>query len=662
MKTRLEQMKELVNQLNIYRNAYYNDQTSIISDKEYDELFDKLSKLEEDTGIILSNSPTTTVGYKVKSKLEKVIHSHPMLSLAKTKSENDLIKFAGDKDCILSCKMDGLTVLLSYENGQLVQAETRGDGTQGEIITDNAKTFDNIPLTIPYTGHFEVEGEAIVDYKTFETINNALPDGVEKYKTPRNLASGSVRQLDSSICKNRHIKFIAWKVPTKCSVDPNSFWERLLFAHTLGFEIVPYNTYVNIADKEQLSDIISHLKNVAKDKGYPIDGMVLTYNNIAYGESLGVTSHHPRSGIAFKFYDDEFETELIDIEYTMGKTGILTPIAVFEPVEIDGTMVERASLSNLSVKADTLGVPYRGEPIWVTKRNLIIPKVERATKKDLMDITNEEAILLPMCCPICGKQTEIVKNNDSEILICTNPDCKGKLLGKLVHFCSKEGVNIDGLSESTLKKFIDLGWINQFEDIYRLDIYVHEMEKLEGFGEKSVLKLMDSIEQSTTITLDKFICALSIPLIGRTASKTIAKYFNYDWVKFMNSCEIGSDFSMLDNFGQIMCENMDNYLDHHFDNMCILAEHFDFIKPESELQTLFGKTFVITGSVNKFANRDELKSKIESLGGKVTGSVTKKTNYLINNDINSTSSKNKKAKEFNIPIITEEDFINMIKK
>ena len=631
----------------------------MISDHEYDDLYDDLVRLEGETGVVMTNSPTNTVGYEVKSKLAKVKHSHPMLSLGKTKDATDLIKFAGDKECVLSCKIDGLTVLNSYDNGVLIKSETRGDGFEGEDITHNAKVFDNIPLTIPYTGHFEIEGEAIVDYGTFNKINENLPDGVEPYKNPRNLASGSVRQLDNKIAKERHIKFIAWKVPTECGDYPNSFLYRLLFAKKLGFEIVPFISYIGATNKEKLPEIINSLKETAKEKGFPIDGLVMTYDDIAYGESLGMTGHHPKHSKAFKFYDDVYTTKFISIDWTMGKSGVLTPTATFQPVEIDGTMVERASLHNVSI-AQNLKL-ISGDTIEVFKANAIIPQIAH-------NITAEEqnrgdiAVACPDKCPVCNGKTAVVLNNDTITLECINPDCKGKLLCKLVHFCSKSGENIDGLSESTLEKFIDLGWIETLGDIYSLSMFKDQMIELDGFGRKSVEKLLDSIEKSKTITLDKFICALSIPMVGRTASKTISKYFNYDWIKFMNACEDRFDFSKLDDFGPVMCKYMDDYLDHHFYEMNTIANYFTFVKPDTSSNSisLYGKTFVITGSMNIFANRYEAKNKIESLGGKVSGSVSKNTFALVNNDVNSSSSKNKKAKELGIQIITEEELIKII--
>ena len=658
---KVKRIKELTQKLNQYRDSYYNDSVSEISDHEYDELFDELKQLEEETNIVMANSPTHTVGYEVKSKLEKVKHSHPMLSLDKTKSVDDLKKFAGDKNCLLMCKMDGLTVLLTYENGELIQAETRGNGEEGEIITHNARVFENIPAHIDYTGHLEVEGEAIITYGDFEIINSKLLEN-EKYKNARNLVSGSVRQLDSNIAAQRHIKFITWKVPNiedKIKSD-NSILFRLNYIKDLGFDIVPFYSYTNCSsDKENINNMIISLQDRAKYLGYPIDGLVVTYDDISYRESLGTTEHHPKHSLAYKFYDDIYPTRLLDVEFTMGKTGVLTPTAVFEPVEIDGTMVERASLHNISIMK-SLGIVSKYQEIGVYKANMIIPQIEYAEKMNCVSV--KESICIPGVCPVCGRNTERLKDNDTEILVCTNPNCKGKLLGKLSHFVSKNAINIDGLSEQTLQKFIDLGWLNSFREIYYLSEHKEEMYKLDGFGKKSVDKLLESIEKSRNTTLDRFIYGLCIPLIGRTASKDIANNFNYDYEQF-RKYGIVTHYKGIDGFGDSMNDSIHDYLRKNHMMVEMLADEFTFIvKEKSENKVnLSNKTFVITGSLNHYKNRDELVNIIEQLGGKVSGSVSTKTNYLINNDTESNSSKNKKAKELGIPIISEGKFIQMIK-
>lgn len=618
---KVKRIKELVEQLNEYRDAYYNEARSDVSDAEYDRLFDELSELENETGVVYTNSPTQSVGYEVKSELEKVKHSHPMLSLDKTKSVDDLVKFAREKDCILSLKMDGLTCLLTYENGELVQAETRGDGEVGELITHNAKVFDNIPLTIDYKGHFEIEGEAIITYDDFNKINEFLSDD-KKYKNPRNLASGSVRQLDSKTAAKRHIKFIAWKVPTEVpeGICSNSFLHRLMCARDFGFEIISFLAYSS-SDKEHLPEMIESLKTKAHNYGYPIDGLVMTYNDIQYGESLGMTGHHPKHSIAFKFYDEEVETVLKNIEWSMGKIGSLTPVAIFDPVEIDGTMVERASLHNVSIltKLDL----QIGDTIIVYKANQIIPQV----KENLSAKDRESAyIRIPSQCPVCESSTQIVKENDSEVLMCTNPHCKGKLLGRVSHFVSKKGMDISGLSEETIKKFIELGWITEITDVYNLEQHYDRLSTMSGFGKKSVDKLRKSIENSKTVRLDKFITSLSIPGIGTSQSKELVKAFGA-WDKFRDASVGYYNFTQLDGFGDVLNNNIHSW----FEDMSNIADYLASLMTfESEdnsktNNSLNGKSFVVTGKVYKFKNRDEVKEAIEKFGGKVTGSVTKST-------------------------------------
>lgn len=658
---KIKRLKELTEQLNHYRDSYYNDSESLISDKQYDDLYDELQALEQETGIIMSNSPTKTVGYEVKSKLEKVKHSHPMLSLNKTKSIDELKKFANNRDCLLMCKMDGLTVLLTYENGELIQAETRGNGEEGEIITHNAKVFENIPVHIDYTGHLEVEGEAIIVYDDFEKINSKLPEN-EKYKNPRNLVSGSVRQLDSNIAAQRHIKFIAWKVPyvIKEKYAIKTMVDRFSLIEELGFETVPQ--VIIKSWEEHYDEYIKILKEIAQEKGFPIDGLVMTYNDISYGESLGMTGHHPKHSLAFKFYDDIYPTELLDVEFTMGKTGVLTPTAIFKPVEIDGTVVERASLHNISIMEE-LGITRKGQTVNVYKSNQIIPQIDSVEDDDI-EITDDNMIIPVETCPICGADTKIIQENNSKVLICANDNCKGKLLGKLVNFCSKNAINIEGMSEATLQFLIDKGWVKSFQDIYKLDYYRENWKEYDGFGDKSVDKLLDAIENSRKTTLDRFIYSLSIPLIGRSTSKDISKYCNNSIDEFAFIMENTSlEFASIDGVGISATTSLDDWWNTNRDIFYELAEEFVFSnKKENDNISvdLSGKIFVITGSLNHYKNRDELVSIIESMGGKVSGSVSAKTSYLINNDTQSSSSKNQKAKQLNIPIISEEDFINMI--
>lgn len=645
---KIKRLKELTEQLNHYRDSYYNNSESLISDKQYDDLFDELQSLEEETGIVMSNSPTRTVGYEVKSKLEKVKHSHPMLSLDKTKSTEDLIKFSNGRDCIISLKLDGLTVLNTYDNSVLCQSETRGNGEEGEIITHNAKVFDNLPLNIPFDRKFEIEGEAIITQSDFEKINT---NG--EYKNCRNLASGSVRQLDSNITKDRHVRFIAWKIPFGVTTYSQGFE----IAAQYGFEIVPYVKYNSKYD--DVEKAIEVLKDIAKEKSLPIDGLVITYDNIEYGKSLGMTGHHPKHSLAFKFYDEEVTTTLKDIEWTMGKTGVLTPVANFEPVEIEGSIVSKASLHNLNIMQSLYHSQwYEGLMLEVCKANMVIPQIKRVY--DPQHICARR-LFIPNTCPVCGGKTEIIKDNESEVLICTNDNCKGKLLGKLSHFCSKNAINIEGMSEATLQFLIDKGWVKSFQDIYKLDYHRENWKEYDGFGDKSVDKLLDAVEDSRNTTLDKFIYSLSIPQIGRSASKDIAKFFNNNYEEFkMYGTTI--NYTQIDGFGESINNSLHKWLNENHIMMEELAKEFTFKKEKNNSSSvdLSGKTFVITGSLIHYKNRDELVSIIESMGGKVSGSVSTKTSYLINNDTQSSSSKNQKAQRLNIPIISEQDFINMI--
>lgn len=646
---KVKRIQELVKQLNEYRDVYYNEARSDVSDAEYDRLFDELSELENETGVVYTNSPTQTVGYEVKSELEKVEHSHPMLSLDKTKSVDDLVKFAGDKDCILSLKMDGLTCLLTYENGELVQAETRGDGEIGELITHNAKVFENIPLSIDYKGHFEIEGEAIITYEDFDKINKSLPDD-KKYKNPRNLASGSVRQLDSKIAAQRHIKFIAWKVPT--DIASSSFINRLQYALDIGFDTVPFLPIRGNCNAEFINIVVEQLRKRAKEKSFPIDGLVATYNDITYGESLGTTGHHPKHSIAFKFAEDSAETVLREIEWSMGKTGSLTPVAIFDSVDLAGTSVSRASLHNISIMKE-LNVSI-GSTVTVVKKNEIIPQI-------IYCDANAVDVDIPTTCPVCSGETQIVKENDSEVLMCTNPHCKGKLLGRVSHFVSKKGMDISGLSEETIKKFVELGWITEITDVYNLEKHYDRLSTMSGFGRKSVDKLRKSIENSKTVRLDKFITSLSIPGIGTSQSKELSKVFG-TWNEFRDASVGCYNFTQLDGFGDVLNNNIHSW----FEDMSNIADYLASLMTfESEdnsktNNSLNGKSFVVTGKVYKFKNRDEVKEAIEKFGGKVTGSVTKSTFALINNDIESNSSKNKKVKELGVQIINEDQLIEML--
>ena len=651
----LDIMKGLVSVLNEASDRYYNSGNPIMTDAQFDARLEDLRQLEEETGFVFANSPTQNVGYKVLTELQEVNHIYPMLSLEKCHSVEELIEFANNKEMVASIKLDGLTCRLTYEDGLLVRGETRGNGYVGSDITEHVKQFKNIPLKINKEGTYIIDGEAIITDDDFAEINK---NG--EYKNSRNLASGTLAVLDTSLVAKRRLRFLGWDV---IKGGDGSLKHNLEEASYLGFDVVPYWSAANL-DQNNLQSTLDYIFDFAKEEGLPCDGIVFKFNDIEYGKSLGATSHHFRNGIAYKAKDEVYETKLIDVEFTMGKTGVLTPTAIFEPVEIDGTTVERASLHNISILRD-LNLCI-GDTIEVYKANQIIPQVKRNVSAELRHYA--EALEAPTIdgieyCPICHSKTKFVTENSSTVLVCTNGNCKGKLLGKLTHFVSKNAMNIDGLSEATLEKFIDLGWLTRFEDIYHLDVERDNMVKLEGFGVKSVMNLLSSINKSTNTTLDRFIYALSIPLIGRSASKTIARHFNYDFDRFYKECCInGFDFTVLDDFGEAMDESINDYIEKNVFMIGNLAKEmwFESVQVASNSNNLAGKVFCITGSLNHFANRDEAKEKIEQAGGKVSGSVSAKTSYLVNNDVTSTSGKNKKAKELNIPIISEEELIKML--
>ena len=650
----LDIMKGLVSILNEASDRYYNSGNPIMTDEQFDARLNDLKQLEEETGFILANSPTQNVGAKVLTELNEVTHSYPMLSLEKCHSVEELIKFANNKELVASIKLDGLTCRLTYEDGLLIRAETRGNGHVGSDITEHVRQFKNVPLKINKEGAYIIDGEAIITDGDFAEINR---DG--EYKNSRNLASGTLAVLDTSLVAKRRLRLIGWDVIEGGS---NSLKDNLNEARWLGFDVVPFWSTTNL-DPKKLQSTLDYIFDFAKEDGFPCDGIVFKFNDIEYGKSLGATSHHFRNGIAYKAKDEVYETKLVDIEWTMGKTGVLTPTAVFEPVEIDGTTVERASVHNVSILSK---LDLRiGDTIEVYKANMIIPQVERNVSADERLALGKESkydFFVPSC-PVCGGKTELVTENSSTVLVCTNNNCKGKLLGKLTHFVSKNAMNIDGLSEATLEKFIDLGWLTRFEDIYHLDVERDNMVKLDGFGEKSVMNLLSSINKSTYTTLDRFIYALSIPLIGRSASKTISKYFNGDFDRFYKACCIdGFDFTILDDFGEAMNDSINAYVNENVVMIGNLAKEmlFEEMQVVSGSNNLAGKVFCITGSLNHFTNRDEAKEKIEAAGGKVSGSISAKTSYLVNNDVESTSGKNKKAKELNIPIISEDELIKML--
>lgn len=650
----LDMMRGMVSILNEASNAYYNTGNPIMSDAQFDARLEDLRQLEEETNFVLANSPTQKVGARVLTELNEITHSHPMLSLEKCHTVDELIKFANNKELIASIKLDGLTCSLTYKDGILVSAETRGDGYIGSDITEHIKQFLNVPFKINKEGTYIIDGEAIITDEDFAEVNK---DG--EYKNSRNLASGTLAVLDTSLVAKRKLRFIAWDIIEGGS---NSLKANLNEAKELGFDVVPFWYATNLNPKN-LQDNIDYVFDYAKDEGLPCDGIVFKFNDIEYGKSLGATSHHFRNGIAYKAKDDVYETEFIDIDWTVGKTGVITPTAVFKSVEIDGTIVERASVHNISILT-SLDL-HKGDTIEVYKANQIIPQVKRNVSSDERTALGKEKdyTFIPCTCPICGGDTEIKQDNDSKVLVCTNDNCKGKLLGKLTHFVSKNAMDIEGMSEATIERFIELGWLNDFGDIYTLKDHFAEMIKLDGFGETSVTKLLNAIEASKNTTLDRFIYALSIPLIGRSASKTIAKYFDNEFGRFYTDCCIKSfGFTILDDFGEAMDESMNNYIANNFIKIGLLSRCVKFEKPQtiSNNANLSGLTFVITGSLEHFANRDEATEKIISAGGKVSGSVSAKTSYLVNNDITSTSGKNKKAKELNIPIINEKELIRML--
>lgn len=644
-----------VKELNKASEAYYNTGQPIMSDAEFDNKLEELRRWEEESGIVLANSPTHNVGAIVLDNIKKVTHESPMLSLAKCHSAEEVKQFARGHTLVGSVKLDGLTCHLIFKDGELVRAESRGNGTIGNIITDHVKQFLNVPLHINKEGIYIIDGEALIKTDDFEELNKN-----DEYKTPRNLASGTLGGLDTSVVKNRKLRWYAWEV-IEGSKYPESFTSSLMEANDLGFETVPF---ANLKWAElNIQEAIDFFLDEAKKENLPQDGVVFKYEDVKYGKSLGSTSHHFNNGIAFKVFNESVESELINIEYTMGRTGILTPTAVFKPIEIEDTIVERASLHNISIMKEIMGKPWVGQHVGVIKSNLIIPQIRWAEQDDEY---TKIYIDIPHMCPICGQPTKIVKDNNSEVLVCTNDNCKGKLLGKLSHAVSRDALNTDGLSEATIEKFINLGWLSSIQDIYHLLDHENEMKALDGFGKKSVDKLLASIEESRKTSLERFLYSLSIPLLGKSASMMIADSVDYDFDTFISEMTIkGAEyFRYLPGVGDALITSLNAYWKNHYSDILQLANEFTFETQKSIMSEttneLENKTFVITGSVKHYQNRDTLKADIEAHGGKVVGSVSSKVNYLINNDINSTSSKNKKAKSLNIPIISEDEFLSMI--
>lgn len=649
---KVDRIKELISTLNKASDAYYNSGNPIMTDYEWDNLYDELVKLEEETGVVYPNSPTQQVGYEVVDKINEVEHNHPMLSLDKTKSSSDLIKFAGKNDCVLSVKCDGLTCSLNYKNGKLVSAETRGNGSVGCDVLINVLTISNVPHEIPYKGDLIIDGEVIIDWNTFNKINEKLT-GDNKYKHPRNLVSGSLTLLDSREAANRNMRFITWRVIK--GFQHKSMFLDLKEAERNGFEIVPMFTYSNASeDKNNIDLMLEKIRDMADESSIPYDGAVMAVDDYRIAESMGRTNKFFRHSYAYKYEDSLYETVLTDIEWNTSKTGLINPVAIFKPVDLSGAITTRATLHNITyIKNMMLGI---GDRIRIYRSNMVIPKVH-----DSIDKSGNFTI--PSNCPICGEPTKIVKDNDSEVLMCTNDNCSGKLLGKLCHAVSKNALNIDGLSEATIQKFINLGWLNSIRDIYHLSEHLTEMYKLEGFGKKSVDKLLKSIEESRNTDLVRYLYAQSIPLIGHTASKAISRVCNGDFDIFLMRMSGMEDynFSSIDGFGTEMVKSLSSWWDKNAWQFADTGHNeFTFKKKEPVNipgTDLTGKVFVITGSLTQFRNRDEMKERIESLGGKVSGSVSVKTTALINNDIESTSSKNKKAKQLNVPILTENMFV-----
>ena len=648
MEHSLQRMKELVEKLDQAAKAYYQEDREIMSNQEYDSLYDQLEQLEKETGTVLTNSPTVRVGYEAVNELPKEEHPSPMLSLDKTKDKEVLRGFIGNHKCLLSWKLDGLTIVLTYENGELVKAVTRGNGIVGEVITNNARVFRNIPLRIPYKGQLVLRGEAIITYSEFERINETIGDADAKYKNPRNLCSGSVRQLNNEITAKRNVRFYAFALVSAQDVDfSNSREQQFIWLKKQGFEVVEYK----VVTSESLDEAMDYFSKTIVNNDFPSDGLVVTYDDIAYGESLGSTAKFPRNSFAFKWADEMRETRLVDMEWSPSRTGLINPVAIFEPVELEGTTVSRASVHNISiVKELQLGI---GDTIKVYKANMIIPQIAE-------NLTRSGNLVIPDKCPVCGREARIRKENDVETLYCMNPDCVAKKIKSFSLFTSRDAMNIDGLSEATLEKFIAMGFIHNFGDIFEIGKYKDQIVEMEGFGQKSFDNLMVSLEKAKETTLAKVIYSLGITGIGLANAKVICKYFDDDIEKIRYAEE--EEISSIEGIGPVIAGSLADYFKSAENNQKLdhLLSHLHLVHEETSAEQVFaGKTFVITGSVEHFSNRSEAKEFIEARGGKVTGSVTKKTDYLINNDKTSASSKNKKAQELGIPILSEEDFLEL---
>ena len=643
-----KRQKELTEKLNAASRAYYQEAREIMSNYEYDALYDELVALEQETGTTMAGSPTAHVGYEVLSELPKERHESPMLSLDKTKDRDALAAWIGEHRTLLSWKLDGLTIVMTYRNGGLFKAVTRGNGEVGEVITNNAKVFKNVPLRIPFQGELVLRGEAVIGYKEFERINEEIPEADAKYKNPRNLCSGSVRQLNNEITAKRNVHFFAFALVRAEGVDfENSREKQFLWLRDQGFDVVEYKVVTGVTLPENMDWFAEHIET----NEYPSDGLVALYDDIAYGESLGRTAKFPRNSMAFKWADEIRETTLKEIEWSPSRTGLINPVAIFDPVELEGTTVSRASVHNISImRGLELGV---GDTIEVYKANMIIPQIaENKTRSGVRDI--------PAVCPVCGGATEIRKVGDVESLYCTNPECQAKKIKSFTLFVSRDALNIEGLSEASLEKFIGRGFIHEFADIFKLSAHKAEIVEMEGFGEKSYENLIASIERARTTTLAKVIYSLGIPNVGLSGAKLICRRFGDEVDEVLGADE--EALAAIDGIGAVIAGNFVKYFQDagKRERFGRLLSELTLVKEEtSGDQDLKGRVFVVTGSLNYFVNRNELKEQIEKRGGKVTGSVTGKTDYLINNDTASSSSKNKKAKELGIPIISEEDFLKL---
>ena len=650
MNQKIERINELVKKLNEAARAYYQDAAEIMSNYEYDAMYDELAALEKETGVVLASSPTVNVGYEILTELPKERHEKPMLSLDKTKNVQVLKEWVGEHRSMLSWKLDGLTIVLTYENGQLVKAVTRGNGEVGEVITNNAKVFKNVPLSIAYQGNLVLRGEAVITYSDFYKINEEIEDADAKYKNPRNLCSGSVRQLNNEITAKRNVNFFAFSLVKADGVDfENSHEKQMLWLKSQGFDIVEYE----MVAEDTLEESVSRFASEIESNDFPSDGLVVIYDDIAYGESLGRTAKFPRNSIAFKWADEIRETTLKEIEWSPSRTGLINPVAIFEPVELEGTTVSRASVHNVSVMEGLkLGI---GDTIEVYKANMIIPQIaENKTRSGMVH--------LPEHCPVCGGATEVRKIADAKALYCTNPECQAKKIKSFTLFVSRDAMNMEGLSEATLEKFIARGFIHEFADVFKLSRFREEIKEMEGFGEKSCKNLLASIERARNTTLPRLIYALGIQNIGVANAKMLAKQYHYD-IKELQEAS-AEELAAIDGIGEVIAGSIVDYFrDPGTQQMLAnLLEEVTLEQPEenNNAQIFEGMNFCITGSVEHFANRNEVKAVIEARGGKVTGSVTSKTNYLLNNDTTSNSSKNKKAKELNVPIISEDDFLKML--